>query len=108
MPGLRPPSKYRCVNRQRKGENSTFTRSMQQRPEKPAVVTRTVLFAQGLPFWGYAYRVLLAKDLAMQPRQANACSLLGFGRRAVTDCEQEFIRRVLTRQESLLWADARQ
>lgn len=74
--------------------------------EKPEVVTRTTLLIQGLPSWGYAYRVVLAKDLAMQPRQANACFLLGFGRRAVTDCEQEFIRRVLTRHGSLLWSDA--
>jgi hypothetical protein len=49
---------------------------------------------------------VLAKDLAMQPRQGNASFLLGFGRRAVTDCEQEFIRRALTRHGSLPWSDA--
>jgi hypothetical protein len=74
--------------------------------QEPEVVTRTTLLIQGLPLWGYAYRVVLAKDLAMQPRQANACFLLGFGRRAITDCEQEFIRRALTRRGSLLWSDA--
>jgi hypothetical protein len=42
----------------------------------------------------------------MQPRQGNACFLLGFGRRAVTDCEEEFIRWALTRRGSLLWSDA--
>lgn len=70
------------------------------------VVTRTALLVQGLPLWGYKYRVVLAKDLAMQPRLADACFLLGFGRRDVTDCEQEFIRRALIRQKCLLWSDA--
>src|ERR1039458_2687908 len=57
--------------------------------EKPEVVTRTPLLIQGLPLWGYGYRVVLAKDLAMQPLEANDCFLLGFGRRAVTDCRSE-------------------
>jgi hypothetical protein len=74
--------------------------------EKPEVVTRTALLIKELPLWGYTYLVVLAKDLAMQPRQANACILLGFGRRAVTDCEQEFIRRALIRHACLLWSDA--
>jgi hypothetical protein len=74
--------------------------------EEPEVVTRTTLLIQGLPRWGYTYRVVLAKDLALQPRQGNACVLLGFGRRAVTNYEQEFIRQVLKQHGSLLWSDA--
>lgn len=74
--------------------------------EKPDVLVRSTLLIQGLPSWGYAYRLVLAKDLAMQPRQANAGLLLGLGRRAVTDCEQECIRRALPRRGSLLWSDA--
>ncbi len=74
--------------------------------EEQDIATRSALLVQGLPSLGYTYRVVLAKDLASQPRQANACFLLGFGRRAVTDCEQELIRRALTRRDSLLWSDA--
>ena len=74
--------------------------------EEQKIATRTSLLAQQLPLWGYIYRVVLAKDLAMQPRLANTCLLLGFGRRAVTDCEGEFIRRSLGQHGSLLWSDA--
>ena len=74
--------------------------------EQPDVVRRTALLIQELPLWGYAYRVVLAKDLAMQPRQANACFLLGLGRRAPTDCDRELVRRTLNRHGSLLWSDA--
>lgn len=74
--------------------------------QEPEVVARTTLLMQGLPRWGYTYRVVLAKDLAMQPRQGNACVLLGFGRRAATNCEQEFIRQALKQDGSLLWSDA--
>jgi hypothetical protein len=88
------------------GRKELWEVKLESEAAKPEVVTRTALLVQGLPFWGYIYRVVLAKDLAMQPRQGNACFLLGFGRREVTDCEQEFIRRVLTRRRSLLWSDA--
>jgi hypothetical protein len=74
--------------------------------EEHEIAARTALLAQGLPLWGYTYRVALSKDLAAQPRQGNACFLLGFGRRTVTDSEQEFIRRALIRHECLLWSDA--
>jgi hypothetical protein len=74
--------------------------------EKPEVAARTALLAQGLPLWGYTYRVVLAKNLVDQPRQVNACFLLGFGRRTVTNTEQEFIRRALIRHGCLLWSDA--
>jgi hypothetical protein len=76
------------------------------RAEEPEVVSRTKLLTEELPLWGYTYMVVLAKDLAMQPRLANACSLLGFGRSAVSNCEQEFIRQTVEQHGSLLWSDA--
>ena len=99
-------SHYPDILVEKDGRRELWEVKPESEAEKPEVVTRTTLLIQGLPLWGYAYRVVLAKDLAMQPRQANACFLLGFGRRAVTDCEQEFIRRALTRRGSLLWSDA--
>ena len=99
-------SHYPDILVEKNGRKELWEVKPESQAQERDVVTRTTLLIQGLRSWGYAYRLVLAKDLAMQPRQVNACSLLGFGRRAVTDCEQEFIRRVLTRQESLLWSDA--
>jgi hypothetical protein len=72
----------------------------------PEVATRTSLMVHGLPKYGYTYRVVLAKNLALQPRQNNAFFLLGFGRRTATDCEWESIRRTFNDRGSLLWSDA--
>ena len=74
--------------------------------EQQKIAARTSLFVQQLPLWGYIYRVVLAKGLAMQPRLANTRLILGSGRRTVTDCEEEFIRRALSRRGSLIWSDA--
>jgi hypothetical protein len=73
---------------------------------EPEVAARSALLVQSLPVWGYTYRVVLADDLAMQPRQRNAFFLLGFGRRTVTDRERDFIRRSIDKQGALLWLDA--
>ena len=88
------------------GQKELWEVKSEPQAEESEVVRRTALLTQELPLWGYAYRVVLAKDLAKQPRQANACILLGFGRRAVTDCERELIRRALSQHGSLLWSDA--
>jgi hypothetical protein len=99
-------SHYPDILVEKNGRKELWEVKLESEAEEPEVVTRTTLLIHGLPFWGYIYLVVLAKDLAMQPRQGNACFLLGFGRRAVTDGEQEFIRRALTRHGSLLWSDA--
>jgi len=99
-------SHYPDIFVEKNGRKELWEVKPESQAEEPEVVTRTTLLMQGLPLWGYTYRVVLAKDLAMQPRQGNACVLLGFGRRAVTDCEQEFIRRALSQHGSLLWSDA--
>jgi hypothetical protein len=99
-------SHYPDILVEKNGRKELWEVKPESQAEKPEVVTRTTLLSQGLPCWGYTYKVVLARDLAMQPRQCNACFLLGLGRRAVTDCEQEFIRRTLARHGSLLWSDA--
>jgi hypothetical protein len=102
----RVKSHYPDILVEQNGGKELWEIKPESQAEKPAVATRTALLTQALPFWGYIYRVVLAKDLAMQPQQDNACFLLGFGRRAVTGFEQEFIRRALSRRGSLLWSDA--
>lgn len=72
----------------------------------PEVAARTSLLVHDLPKYGYTYRVLLAEDLAMQPRLKNDFFLLRFGRRTATDCEWESIRRTFNDRGSLLWSDA--
>jgi hypothetical protein len=91
---------------EKNGRQELWEVKPESQAQEPDIVTRTALLVQGLPLWGYTYRVVLAKDLAMQPRQRNACFLLGLGRRAPTDCERELIRRELNRHGSLLWSDA--
>jgi len=73
---------------------------------RPEISSRSALLAKHLPAWGYSYHVVLGDDLAKQPRLGNANLLLSFGRRIVTDCEQEFIRLALEKHGSLHWSDA--
>jgi hypothetical protein len=76
--------------------------------EKDAeIAARTALLAVQLPRYGYAYRIVLGNDLAIQPRLSNAVQLLHFGYGAVSECEQEFIRRALKKYGALVWADVR-
>lgn len=99
-------SHYPDILVEKNGRKELWEVKPESAAEEQKVAARTALLVRGLPFWGYIYRVVLANDLAMQPRLANSRFLLGFGRRAVTDCEQEFVRRALNRQGSLLWSDA--
>jgi hypothetical protein len=91
---------------QRNGRKELWEVKSETRAEELEITTRTKLLIEELPRWGYAYLVVLAKDLAMQPRLANARFLLGFGRSAVSDCEQELIRLTVKQHGSLLWSDA--
>ncbi len=99
-------SHYPDVLVEENGRKELWEVKPESEAEEQKIAARTALLVQGLPLWGYTYRFVLAKDLAMQPRLANARFLLGLGRREVTDCEQEFVRRVHTRHGCLLWSDA--
>jgi hypothetical protein len=99
-------SHYPDILVEKNGRKELWEVKPESHASEPEVIARTNLLSQGLPQWGYTYRVVLARDLSIQPRQANACVLLGFGRRAATDCEQEFIRRTLSQHGSLLWSGA--
>jgi hypothetical protein len=73
---------------------------------EPEVLARAVFLSHVLPVWGYEYRTVLAEDLASQPRLNNANLLLSLGKRAVSDCEREDVRRTMTEQGTLAWAEA--
>jgi len=73
---------------------------------EPEVLARTALLSRALPKWGYAYRMMFAEDLARQPRLSNANLLLSLGKRALSDCEWEDVRRTMAVQESLVWSEA--
>ena len=73
---------------------------------EPEVLARAGFLSRVLPRWGYEYRTVLAEDLARQPRLGNAKLLLSLGKRAVTDCEWEDVRRTMAEQESLVWSEA--
>jgi hypothetical protein len=73
---------------------------------EPEVLARGAFLSRVLPRWGYEYRTVLAEDLARQPRLSNASLLLSQGKRAVTDCEWENVRRTLAEQGALVWSEA--
>src|ERR1035441_852244 len=73
---------------------------------EPEVLARAAFLSRMLPHWGYKYRTLLAEDLTRQPRLSNANLLLSLGKRAISDCEWEDVRRTMAEQESLVWSKA--
>jgi len=78
----------------------------QSKALEPEVLPRTALLSRALPRWGYNYRMVLAEELARQPRLGNANLLLRLGARAVGDCDREAIRRVLIERGSMTWLQA--
>lgn len=73
---------------------------------EPEVLARTALLSRALPRWGYAYNVTFAEDLARQPSLGNSTLLLSLGKRAVSNCEWENVRRTVAEQGSLVWSEA--
>jgi hypothetical protein len=80
------------------------TRSEAVRQE---ISDRTLLLTEHLPHWGYIYRVVLADDLANQPRLANATTLLQYGHRPVGSRKREEMRMLLEAHGSLSYVAAR-
>ena len=79
------------------------------KPESEAaraeIVARTTLLSNALRQYGFTYRLVLAHDLARQPRLHNANILLRHGRRAPTECEREGIRLLLMHTGYLNWGE---
>lgn len=72
----------------------------------PEVLARTTFLARALPSWGYAYKVVFAEDLAIQPRLTNANLLLRFGTKDVDGQEWEQVRRIVGQRGRLIWSEA--
>lgn len=71
----------------------------------PEVQARTALMERELPRFGYRYRLLLAEELALQPR-LNTCSYLArHGRRPIHAHAREWTRRMFASYGHLHWGD---
>jgi hypothetical protein len=71
----------------------------------PEVQARTALMERELPRFGYRYRLLLAEDLALQPRLSNCLYLARHGRRPVHVHAIEEARRMFSQYGRLRWID---
>jgi hypothetical protein len=69
------------------------------------VAKRTQVLARGMKQFGYLYRVVLAEDLASQPRLENAQFILRHGRRPISDITRERARLQLEKHHVLTWGD---
>lgn len=73
---------------------------------RPEVMERTRILQASLARWNYTYEVVLAEQLAMQPRLSIALRLLRFGRAPVSNLERERIRRILESVPFVSWSNA--
>lgn len=64
---------------------------------------RTRLLEEALPSHGYRYRVVLAEELAVEPRLTNAVLVLRHGRAAISDLARERARLLLERLQTVSW-----
>jgi hypothetical protein len=72
----------------------------------PKFLARTRLLENALPALGYSYRLVLAEDLARQPRLSNVLQLLKYGREDVDQATREHVRQILLSVPSISWASA--
>jgi hypothetical protein len=70
---------------------------------KPEYVERTRLLESALPQLGFAYRLVLAEDLAREPRLSNVLRLLKFGRAPLPEQAREQIRRAFDTNGEMTW-----
>ncbi len=73
---------------------------------RPEYRARTQLMVEALPDFGFTYRMVIAEDLAREPRLTNTLSLLKYGRQAVSLLEREKVRQILLKTGGLTWGDA--
>jgi hypothetical protein len=73
---------------------------------KPTFVARTRLLESALPELGFAYRLIIAEDLAKQPRLSNTLMLLKYGREPVSELAREHIRQILLTIPEISWGAA--
>ena len=72
----------------------------------PFVMARTQLMCSQLPKWNLTYRMVLAEDLAREPRLSLARDLLRFGRANVDAITRERVRELFQKVECVTWRSA--
>lgn len=72
---------------------------------RPEYVARTRLLTESLPTHGFVYRMVLADDLAREPRLSNALTILKFGRKPILDTTREAVRMAALNSVALTWGD---
>lgn len=72
----------------------------------PEFAARTRLLEASLPELGFSYRMVLAEDLAKQPRLNTVLELLKHGRVPVSVDNRERVRQLLNRAQALTWKHA--
>lgn len=71
----------------------------------PEVQSRTALMERELPRFGYRYRLLLAEELALQPRLDTCSYLARHGRQPIHAHAREWARRMFAQEGHLCWND---
>lgn len=72
----------------------------------PHYAERTRFLEAALPQLGFSYRVVLAEELAKQPRLSNVLTLLKHGRPPVGELAQEQARQLLSATSFITWQSA--
>jgi hypothetical protein len=72
---------------------------------RPEIAARTKLLTELLPAKGYEYAVVLAEDLAREPRMRQARLVLKHGKVPLTFAQREYARRLFLTVESLPWQE---
>jgi hypothetical protein len=67
---------------------------------------RTRLLEAALPNYGFTYRMVVAEDLAAQPRMENVLALLKHGRKAIDVVQREQVRRAFLTSPVIQWHNA--
>ena len=70
---------------------------------KPEYIQRTQFLRGTLPNLGYRYRLIIAEDLAREPRLSNCLILLKFGRNPVSLLAEEQLRQILLVTGNISW-----
>lgn len=73
---------------------------------RPENASRTRFMTEALPNHGFTYRMVLAEDLAREPRLSNVLTLLKYGRQPVGILEREQLRLLLEKTGGLCWGAA--
>lgn len=72
----------------------------------PFVMARTQLMSSQLPRWNLVYRMVIAEDLAREPRLTLARDLLRYGRTQVDLLTREQVRTLFEQLEFVTWRHA--